>query len=78
MTNTTLIQRISDSFLSQDAEAVSENYADDAVLYGPNGEISPGRNSCRMAFVAMFKAFEVTLRATVLLARRWLEHRRAG
>lgn len=54
-----LNQRVLDSFLAHDAGAIAENYSDDAVLYGPNGDVAHGKEGCRNAFEAMFDAFEV-------------------
>jgi ketosteroid isomerase-like protein len=54
-----LSQRVLDSFLAHDAVAICENYADDAILYAPNGEVAHGKEACRQAFDAMFDTFEV-------------------
>lgn len=48
-----------DAFLAEDAAGVAENYAEDAVLYGPNGEQVQGREACRQVFEAMFEQLHV-------------------
>lgn len=54
-----LNQAMVDAFLAHDLDAIAECYADDAVLYGPGGEIVRGRDGCRQSFAAMFERFEV-------------------
>lgn len=48
------------SFLAEDAQGIAEIYAEEAVMYGPNGGRIAGREACRRAFEAMFEQLEVT------------------
>lgn len=54
-----LNKRMLDSFLAHDAAGLAANYSEDAFLYGPDGQVSRGRDGCYAAFAAMFQVYEV-------------------